>query len=210
MDTAQRPHPHTTARRRRAGGERRQLALEAATEVLAERGYDQTRFKDVADRCGLAVSTLQFYFGSRDDMLVEALRTATEQEVARLEKLASDAENPWEGLVRLVDCGIDTPAATWRTLMELWNTAYRDEEIRAHSLWLIDAYRAPFLSAVTEGRDSGSFAFDDEPADVVTVLLATIDGLLHPTVLGHESVDRPEVRAVMLRMARQLVGLVEG
>lgn len=196
-------------RRRRAGGDRRQAVLAAAVQVLSERGYHQTRFKDVAELCGVAVSTLQFYFGSRDDMLIEALRTATQQEVAQLEKLASDAKTPWDQLVRMIDRGIETPAETWRTLMEMWHLASRDEEMREHSLWLIDTYREPFLNAIQEGLDSGTFSFGEDPADVVTALLAMIDGLLYPTVLGHGSVRQPGVRDVVLRIARNLVGCTD-
>ena len=51
--------------------------LDQVVVVLAERGYGRTRFTDVSEASGVAVSTLQGYFGSREDMLIEALGRAT-------------------------------------------------------------------------------------------------------------------------------------
>jgi AcrR family transcriptional regulator len=72
---------------RRAGGERRARALDAAIDVLAA-GCEHTRFADVSAVCGVAVSTLQCYFGSREDMLIEALRRAIDLEVLAVEEVA--------------------------------------------------------------------------------------------------------------------------
>ena len=47
--------------------------LDQVVAVLADRGYAGTRFSDVSEASGVAVSTLQGYFGSREDMLIEAL-----------------------------------------------------------------------------------------------------------------------------------------
>ena len=71
-------------RTRRAGGARRAAVAETAAAVLAERGYESTRFADVSEARGAAISTLQNYFGSREDMLIEAIRHATEVEVLAL------------------------------------------------------------------------------------------------------------------------------
>ena len=73
-------------RSRRAGGTRRTAVLEAAATVLAERGYENTRFADVSEASGVAISTLQNYFGSREDMLIEAMRHATDVEVHASER----------------------------------------------------------------------------------------------------------------------------
>src|SRR5665213_336266 len=48
-------------RTRRAGGARRAAVVEAAAGVLAERGYENARFADVAQASGAAISTLQSY-----------------------------------------------------------------------------------------------------------------------------------------------------
>ena len=51
----------------RRAGRRKVQVLEAAGRVIAERGADATRFADVAAESAVPVSTLQYYFGSRED-----------------------------------------------------------------------------------------------------------------------------------------------
>lgn len=144
-------------RRRRAGGERRQAVLKNVIEVLAERGYYNTRFRDVSDASGVAISTLQGYFGSREDMLVEALQAATEGEVTEMRRVSEGIEDLWQQVVLLVDRGIDTPTPVWRMLMEFWTAAAHDDELRADSIGLQARYREPFETTLQLGVDTGVF-----------------------------------------------------
>ncbi|SDH75390.1 DNA-binding transcriptional regulator, AcrR family [Rhodococcus triatomae] len=172
--------------------------LTQVVEVLSERGYAATRFADVSQASGVAVSTLQGYFGSREDMLVEALQGATSGEVEALAELAAGFEDPWQQLVALVDRGLSTPVATWRMLMEFWTAAAHDAELRAHAGALAEQYRQPFLESVQRGVDSGSFSPRFGVAAVVDVMVATMDGLLYPLVLDHRASADLDYRDVVL------------
>jgi len=68
--------------------------LEAACRVIADRGADATRFTDVAAESGVPVSTLQYYFGSREDLLVAAFRHASSAEIAALEAEIAAMDDP--------------------------------------------------------------------------------------------------------------------
>ena len=143
---------------RRAGNARRVAVSETVADVLAERGYEKSRFTDVATASGVAVSTLQSYFGSREDMLIESMRHATELEVLALEALAHSDVDPWNRLIAMIDRNLNCPICSHRLLIEFWRTSMRDAELReyAHEGWA--RYRAPFLETVLEGRDTGFFA----------------------------------------------------
>lgn len=188
----------TSSRTRRAGGSRRAVVLGQVVEVLADRGFAGTRFADVSAASGVAVSTLQGYFGSREDMLVEALRCATSGEVAALHDLAAGFDDPWQQLVALVDRGLSTPVSTWRMLMEFWTAAAHDAELCAHAAVLAGQYRQPFLKAVQRGVEAGSFSSRFEVTAVVDVLVATMDGLLYPLALDHRASADLDYRDVVL------------
>ncbi|WP_067473803.1 TetR/AcrR family transcriptional regulator [Dietzia timorensis] len=196
-----------SSRTRRAGGSRRAVVLGQVVEVLADRGFAGTRFADVSAASGVAVSTLQGYFGSREDMLVEALRGATSSEVSALYDLAGGFDDPWQQLVALVDRGLSTPVSTWRMLMEFWTAAAHDAELRAHAAVLARQYREPFLEAVRRGVDAGSFSSRFEVAAVVDVLVATMDGLVYPLVLNHRSSADLEYRDVVLAQLAFTLGI---
>ncbi|WP_165436464.1 TetR/AcrR family transcriptional regulator [Amycolatopsis suaedae] len=189
-----------TMRRRRAGGGRRDEILAVAAEVLAERGYAATRFSDVARASGVAVGTLQGYFGTRDDMLVEALRRSTDLEVAAMEQVGAELTGPWDRLCALIARGAATPVPVWRMLMEFWAAAAHDEELREHSLRLQARYRAPFLDVLAHGMDSGAFSSRRSVDEVTDVVVAALDGLLFPAVLRHDRPDPGGFAAVLTDM----------
>jgi AcrR family transcriptional regulator len=65
---------------------------------------------------GVAISTLQTYFGSREDMLVEALIAFTDAETAAMRDQIEQVDDPWERLLLLLDRGLETPVPVWRML----------------------------------------------------------------------------------------------
>lgn len=189
---------HSPRRTRRAGGARRALVLDHVVTVLAERGYAGTRFADVSAASGVAVSTLQGYFGSREDMLIEAFRHATSVAVTAMDELAAQHDDPWEQLVAMVDRGLSTDVPTWRMLMEFWTAAAHDDELREHAAALAQQYREPFADAVRRGVEQAAFKPRFDAAAIVEATVASIVGLLYPVVLGHLAPPAADYREVVL------------
>ena len=57
---------------------RRRAMLQAAAELISERGFGETRIADVAKRAGTSSGLVIYYFGTRDRLLVDALRFSEE------------------------------------------------------------------------------------------------------------------------------------
>lgn len=188
----------SSSRTRRAGGARRTLVLDQVVSVLADRGYAGTRFIDVSKASGVAVSTLQGYFGSREDMLIEALRRATSVAVTAMQELAAEFDDPWQQLVAMVDRGLSTNVVTWRMLMEFWTAAAHDAELQEHAADLATQYREPFAEAVRRGIESGAFTPRFDTTAIVEVVVATIVGQLYPVVLGHPAPHNTDYREVVI------------
>src|ERR1700675_1389884 len=87
----------THLRGRRAGRGKLDV-LHGARRVIARRGADATRFRDVAAETGSAVSTLQYSFGSREDLIIAALEDAAEADLDRVRMAAEAASGPVEQL----------------------------------------------------------------------------------------------------------------
>jgi AcrR family transcriptional regulator len=174
--------------------------------VLAERGYENARFADVAQASGAAISTLQNYFGSREDMLIEAMRHATEVEVAALEAVAEAEKDPWNRLVAIIDRNLNTPMTNHQLLLEFWRSGIRDGELRDYGEEGWYSYRAPFLRTVTEGCDAGVFKPLVAPEDLVDLLFATIAGAMIPRVLRFPSPSADRFRTALLRQVACMLG----
>ena len=143
----------------RRAGRRKTAVLEAACRVIADRGADATRFADVAAESGVPVSTLQYYFGSREDLLVAAFRHASGTEIAALEAEVAAMADPWDQLERIISRALtgyqpQAPEAG-RLWIESWHFGIRDPEMRADILRDYAAWRRLVADAVRRGVDQG-------------------------------------------------------
>ncbi|MGY4649500.1 TetR/AcrR family transcriptional regulator [Mycobacterium sp. URHB0021] len=197
------------SRTRRAGGSRRSAVLDAVVEVLAERGYENTRFTDVAAASGVAISTLQNYFGSREDMLIEAMRQATDRELLALEAVADAESDPWNRLVALINRNLNMPARTLALMIEFWRSGIRDAELRDYGEENWRRYGESFVRTVVDGRKAGVFAGASDPEDVVNLLLASLAGAMVPRVLHFATPSADRFRDGLLRQAAAMLGHTE-
>jgi AcrR family transcriptional regulator len=168
--------------------------LEAACRVIADRGADATRFADVAAESGVPVSTLQYYFGSREDLLVAAFRHASSTEIAELEAEVAGIGDPWEQLERILTRSLtgyepDTPDAG-RLWIESWHFGIRDPEMRADALRDNTAWRRLVADVVRHGIELGTFSDRYAPDTVAVLAVAAADGMGIPLSLGD-----PEITA---------------
>jgi AcrR family transcriptional regulator len=194
-------------RGRRAGGAKRAVVLEAVAGVLAARGYENTRFTDVSVASGVAISTLQNYFGSREDMIIEAMEVFTDREVDALATVATAEADPWRRLVALMDRSLHNSESTRQILVEFWRSAMRDDDLRDYSAQVHARYRAPFLAAVREGSERGEFTLVHDAQTVTDLLLSALAGLIISRVQRHPTPSPAEFRDVLLIQLRLMLGI---
>jgi AcrR family transcriptional regulator len=175
-------------RGQRRAGRRKVAVLEAAGRVIAERGADATRFADVAAESGVPVSTLQYYFGSREDLLVAAFRHASAAEIAGLETEIAGLDDPWQQLARIVTravAGYEDPATgTGRLWIESWHFGIRDAEMRADTVRDYDAWRQLVAGVVRRGAEAGRFVPRLDPERIALLTIALVDGVGIPLALA--------------------------
>src|SRR5688572_33306607 len=81
---------------------RRTQMLEAAMEVIGERGLCDTRIADVADRAGLSPALVVNYFGSKEKLLTEALAYAENFLYIEAFRALTGIEGTSQRMVRLI------------------------------------------------------------------------------------------------------------
>ena len=191
----------------RRAGRRKTAVLEAACRVIADRGADATRFADVAAESGVPVSTLQYYFGSREDLLVAAFRHASATEIAALEADIAALTDPWGQLERIISRALagyqpDAPEAG-RLWIESWHFGIRDAEMRADTLRDYDAWRRLVADAVRRGVEQGRFG-PVQPEKVAVLTIAMVDGMGIPLALGDPEVGPGAVQDVLAALRELL------
>jgi AcrR family transcriptional regulator len=183
--------------------------LEAACRVIADRGADATRFADVAAESGVPVSTLQYYFGSREDMLVAAFRHASGTEIAALEADVAAMSDPWDRLERIVTTALAgySPGApeAGRLWIESWHFGIRDREMRADTLEDYRAWRGLVADAVRHGVADGRFGAGHPPETVARLAIALVDGMGIPLALADPDLTGPGAVQDVLAALRELL-----
>jgi AcrR family transcriptional regulator len=178
----------------RRSAAKRVEVLAAAGEVVAARGADATRFADVTAATGVGVSTLQYYFGTREDMLIAVFRHAAAKDFELVGERLAPLTDPWDRLLAIAThLGNDL---TWRIWVESWRWASRDPEVRAEVLGDYTRWRELIAANITVA----------EPMRVARQVLALIDGLALPVVLGDPALDRAAARDLLEDALARLLG----
>jgi AcrR family transcriptional regulator len=194
--------------RPRLSGQRRRQILEAAAEVIADRGLCDTRVTDVARRAGTSAALVIYYFETKDRLLTEALTFADDRFYLQAFHELTALDHPRDQLVRLIEMSSPSEpdvAADWTLWVELWARARRDQETARKREALDRRWRATIADIVREGQRSGEFLPVD--ADQFALrLTAVIDGLSVQVLLGDSEVTAEHMRETCLEMASSELG----
>jgi AcrR family transcriptional regulator len=207
------PYRDTERRPRRRAGRAKRDVLHGARRESALRGADATRFRDVADETGSAVSTLQYSFGSREDLIIAALEDAAEADLERARQAAtavSGAVAQLRALVReSVIAGSDeTSREQWLVWVEYWRAAARDSELRSGSAAVYARWRTLVGGILADGREAGDFRVDLDTDQAAIQVLALLDGVGGPVVLEHPGMTSTRAAAVVLDALAAILGCV--
>jgi AcrR family transcriptional regulator len=189
---------------------RRDQMLTAAATLIAERGFDETRIADVAERVDASPALVVYYFGTKDKLLTEALRyseqgfyTAAEGMLASNPGIVSRLETlvAWTCLPEEQE---QTPA-TWGLWFDLWAQAFRHPEVKKDRVELDQSWRNMIARVVREGVEAGEIdALDVEEFSIA--FAALLDGLSIQTALNDPVVSSDVAYQIAMRFAATSLG----
>src|SRR5215212_198183 len=189
---------------------RRTQMLEAAAEVIGERGLCDSRISDIAERAGLSPALVVYYFGSKEKVLTEALAYAEDLFYIEAFRVLTDIEGASEKLVRLIELACPAVERSesdeyWALWVELWSRALRNDEAARKREALDQRWRTTIAEVVREGQRSGEFAPCD-PERFATYLAALMDGLSLQGLLHDSAVSSELINEMCLDAAAQQLG----
>ncbi len=203
------------AKLRRAAGPLRHPArpdeiLAAACQAIVQRGLSDTRVSDIAAAAGTSTGTVHYYYDSKQEVLVAALRWATDRLFARLQ--AAAGADPTARLAALLDLAIpysQPPARRDEYVLwiEMWTLVLRSPEQLPALEDLSVRWRSFFFDAIREGAAGGEFS-PVAPAEVVAErLIALVDGLGFETVVGYRWSTPERMRGLLVSFAAEQLGV---
>jgi AcrR family transcriptional regulator len=186
---------------------RRIEMLRAAAELICERGFGDTRIADVAKRAGVSSALVIYYFGTRDRLLVDALRYSEESFYEAAEQMLAEVPSLRERLSLLIQwtCvpeGAGEIPGAWGLWFDLWAQAFRHDEIKAGRAELDARWRKMIIDAL----DSSDLSSKDKRMFALE-FSALLDGLSIQVALEDPLVDSDLAYDIAMRFAERELNL---
>lgn len=166
------------ARPRGAGAATEARVREAAVRLFARRGFAATGLRDLAAEADLTAAGLYHYIGTKEDLLVEIMRSTTEPLLDAAVNLPAERPPEWR-LAALVEAHVWVHGARPLACL-VSDTELRalHGERRARVLELRDAYEERWRQVVGDGQRRGRFEVPDVQV-AATGLLQLATGVAH-------------------------------
>lgn len=113
-------------RRTETSRETRSLLLAAASEMFAERGFQQTTFVDLAERSGISRGSITWHFGNKDGLLLAVVEDQAESLIKLCEQLARMKPTEIQDYLRSEDTSGDALRSS-QLILALYNEALKPD-----------------------------------------------------------------------------------
>jgi AcrR family transcriptional regulator len=177
------------ARRTRAGdgsgagrslsGEKAQRIIDAMRSSVAQRGTAGSTFDVVSREAGVSRGLLHYYFGTKEQLLAEAVRRDCELRLERLQRQLSTAKTADDFIALMAQSLQDTISEDpeFVTLVfELFTLSRRNAEIAVAYEGLMRSTREQVAGMLAAAQGDGVLHLHAEPDAVAEVLFSLGDG----------------------------------
>jgi AcrR family transcriptional regulator len=189
--------------KRRLDAVRRPQILATAVELIREKGLWDVRISDIAKRAGMSPTSVVYYFGTKDELLAEAITGADDafygpvaQELASLERASA----------RLACLVVRSSSSDWVLWLDLWVYARHHPETAVAQRRFHRRWRNTVEDVLAHGCETGEWKVAD-PAGASQRLCALTDGLAVHMTLGDPDHTREHYVEMSLTAAALELGV---
>ena len=170
--------------------EKYQRILDAAIEVIAKKGFHNSRVSEIAEQAGVADGTIYLYFKSKEQILMTALDTAFQSFLARARKELADQESPAIRLRKLAALHLSSLERN-RSLAVVLQTELRQSAkfLAEFSQRDLKNYFNLIRQIVREGQQAGIFREDISDKIFAACFFGALDELATAWVLSERGYD---------------------
>ncbi len=184
--------------RRAPSGEKAQRIVEAMRRSVAQYGTAGSTFERVSREAGVSRGLLHYYFGTKEQLLVEAVRHDCQLRLERLEQQLAGAQtaDDFIGLMaqQLQDL-IDEDPDFVTLVFELFTLSRRNEDIAAEYAKLMRGMREQVAGMLTVAQDEGVLRLHADAEAVAEILFSLGDGFALRMLAEPDRDFGPTIRA---------------
>ena len=178
--------------------------LDAAAELVAERGLDRASLAGIGERAGVSRGLPTHHFGTKDELVARLAERAQDRIEEAMESIArarhgrpSEEISGLEVVQLTADAYLELfadPTPYQRALLVMWGSTFPSQ---AGIAGMADAERRSYdglADVVRRGQDDGSIRSDVDPVAAAVLVLGTIRGVAGLLLTDSAIVDMREVR----------------
>jgi AcrR family transcriptional regulator len=181
----------TDGRAMRGEATRRRI-VDAARDVLLERGHGGASTRAVADEAGVRLSLVHYHFGGKQGLLLEVLERENELLLQRQQKLFA-APGPltekWRVACDFLD--EDVRSGYVRVLWELWAAGLADEQLAAGWRSAMGGWRQLLESVFAAWAEELELELPVSPRALATLVGNLFEGIEIELLAGVPEEDAP-------------------
>ncbi len=166
---------------RSLSSEKAQRIVEAMRRSVARRGTAGSTFDRVSREAGVSRGLLHYYFGTKEQLLVEAVRRDCELRLQRLERqleAARSADDYLGLMVQSLQENLREDPDFMTLLFELFTLSRRNADIAKEYKGLLQRTREQLAGMLAAADADGILRLHAEPEAVADILFAIGDGLV--------------------------------
>ncbi|WP_427017037.1 TetR/AcrR family transcriptional regulator [Pseudarthrobacter sp. P1] len=184
---------------------RRNAILEAAWQLMAERGYHHVRIQDVARICGTSTGTIHYYFPGKDDVLREALRYCVDQAFERQGTVLRQIDNAHKRLLALIELQLPVGVQVrneWSIWLQFWSETTLNPALRPIHSDFYTRWMDTVVSIVRRGQRQGIYR-DVDAVAFARLLTSATDGAAIKILTGAPEMTVDNMRSMLVSIVEK-------
>lgn len=170
--------------------DKRQLILEAATHVFAERGFFAAQVADIARRAGIASGTVYLYFKSKDDLLTSLFDRTMQDAIRDGRDALESVVDPADRLRRIARMHLERLGRD-RDLAIVFQVELRQSTkfMARLSATRLRSYLGIIRDTIAEGQAQGVFRANVPPTLGAKMFFGALDEMATNWILSDRKYD---------------------
>jgi AcrR family transcriptional regulator len=167
--------------------QKKDIILNAAIKVFAEKGYYSSRTLDISNEAGVAYGSLYHYFRSKDDILISIFQERWNLLIGKVQQAREQGAGPEEQLGMVIDFIFRSYRQNPDLLKVLIMDVPRLDKFYNPENWkLYNLFFRGLMEIFHEGQEKGVFAADVSPIMATYIMHGAVDATIRQYVYNPE------------------------
>ena len=200
--------------------DKKEQILEAAKELMSEKGFDGTTVRDISKKADVNVAMISYYFGSKEKLFAAMIEENATQMYSRLEYIANTSVQSDKKIEALVTLYVERILSnqSFYSIINRELSMGHSEELREHIISVHTKNFNSFKKIIIEGQKQHIFKEDIDVDLTMATFFGTITEVTSPGKLLYNmyklkfsgnKADQTKDDALKILLKKHLVGLLK-